>query len=751
MSKPNDFRFFIYSVISGIDTYYTASSGSVSTTTTKEGAQLEYAPEEWDDVEKVWARSSSLHGIFTKLSNEYKFVGDGATILKHIIFTKGYDAKAKLLVEVVNDNTWEYETFSINDIDLSKPPSDLTSVTVSLFDNGIGNDFKANLDTPYEIPLTGSDVITVEHEGTTVKAKYNYRYGDITTFDLSYIIGGSTDSLCVTLLSTPTTSEGLRPVAAEKTCNTTRMMDFSASGVGGAFYGIAEYDNFWLEAGQDIGSLKVNYKATIDWVCSGSTLLPTPYNVRLKIKAIISKKDEPFRASETIYTSATYDFGGAAVGRREVIDVVDYDLGNINVDERVYLIICPEWVSGGTVYSEVALSIFDNVSSRVSFDFVFNTPISDVQGFRLHKLLQKTVEAFADGKYGITPFASTFLSDPSSVYKGAKPYQTIITNGNALKGILDSVFKLSMKDQIEDIQSNYGMGIGISGGQLIAERITEFYRDDITIVDLGELTNWSIEPLNKTPTLIVIGNKYDNDNDVLNGSYDYNTKTTFKSQNISETENRVEYVSPIVSSIYNIERMRVAEAGKDTTGNKVNDSLYKLAVVETAVDDKYKLNYEGASGGGLFIAYDTLGDNPYNVEFSPQNMRIRLNEILYSNAYPSTTEITFQKSDRYKGMSSVYYDYDTASYTSVLYEDGNISPDDTELLWLPFIAKFQSVVPINFDALTDANPYGKVIGTVNGKTIHGYILSAKMKPSNRNIFDWEVLLTPSTNIEDLIF
>jgi hypothetical protein len=307
-----------------------------------------------------------------------------------------------------------------------------------------------------------------------------------------------------------------------------------------------------------------------------------------------------------------------------------------------------------------------------------------------------------------------------------------------------------MKDIIDDVQSNYGLGVGVNGNQLQIEPINTFYDDSLLIADLGELTDVQITPINDIATLLIFGHKFDNDNDVLSGAFDYNTKSTFKSPNITNLESKKEYVSPIVSSIYNIERLRVSEAGKDSTGNKVNEDLYKLGVVDTAVGGKYKLNYAPPTYGSIFSAVGTL-EKPYNVEFSPKNMWLRLKKIINSNAYPSTTEITFQKSERYKGMKTLYYDINTSSYTSLLDEDEGFSPDGTGLVWLPFEIKCKAIYPMNLDALLTANPYGKFKGTYKGVEIHFFLNEARQKPSNQNNFDMEGVLTPSTNILDLIF
>lgn len=754
MATPHKFKFYIYQVVGGVPNYYTISSGVVTSTTTKDNSELEFSPNNWDDIEKAWSRSKSMHGIINKLSNEYEFWGDGGKILKYLIFTYGYDVKAKLLVEIRKDSDWLYETFSDNDIKLSIPRTDIDGVSVELFDTGMASDFMANLDTPYEIPLTGTDVITVDHEGTQVLGKYNYRYGAGSLegkFFGEVTPGGAANGEYLSHLLVPLPSEGLRPIAAEKTNAFLNMGEhyqniFYVSSGGDESQ---QYDNFSLAVYQLIDDVKIDYKASFFW---DPPLTLTPLgDAFFIVDVIVAKKLKPFRIRQRIYTGATYSIGPGTPIITENIDVSDVNLGSIYEDELLYF--CVAVMSNSstpTLLPDFKVDTFNPKLSKVSIKFKFENDKSDVQGFRLHKLAEKTVEKFADGKYGSTPFSSSFLSSPSSWMNGTYPYRTIITNGNALKGITDSIFKVTMKDIIEDVQSNYALGVGVSGNQLQIEPISTFYDDSVLIADLGELTDVEITPTNDVATLLIFGHKFDNDNDVLNGSFDYNTKSTFKSPNITDLNSKKEYVSPIVSSIYNIERLRVLEAGKDTTGNKVNEDLYKLGVVDTAVGGKYKLNYAPSTLGDIFAAVGTL-EKPYNVEFSPKNMYLRLKEIINSNAYPSTTEITFQKSERYSGMKTLYYDINTSSYTTLLAENEGFSPDGTSLVWLPFEIKCKAIYPMNLDALLTANPYGKFKGTYKGVEIHFFLNEARQKPSNQNNFDMQGVLTPSTNILDLIF
>jgi len=766
MATPHKFKFYIYQVIGGVPNYYTISSGVVTSTTTKDNSELEFSPNNWDDIEKAWSRSKSMHGIINKLSNEYEFWGDGGKILKYLIFTYGYDVKAKLLVEIRKDSDWLYETFSDNDIKLSIPRTDIDGVSVELFDTGMASDFMANLDTPYEIPLSGTDVITVDHEGTEVLGKYDYRLAQ-TFIEADFLSetspgSGIANGDYITLLTVPIQSEGMRPVASETKADTLRMGTHSSNKFFTNIDGDQsdQYENEILSAYQTLVGVNCNVKCSIQWQFVSRIVVSSPFSFSayLICDLIVGQPLQPFRLRQRVFTGSSTTVsvpsGIPPVSsplNTETIDISGVSIGDVYDGECAYLVFS---VLTATSFYDINWSWYvgttNSVDSRISLDFSFQNKKSDVQGFRLHKLAEKTVEKFADGKYGSTPFSSSFLSSPSSWMNGTYPYRTIITNGNALKGITDSVFKVTMKDIIDDVQSNYALGVGVTSNQLQIEPIATFYDDTTLIADLGELTDVEITPTNDVATLLIFGHKFDNDNDVLNGSFDYNTKSTFKSPNITDLNSTKEYASPIVASIYNIERLRASESGKDTTANKVNEDLYKLGVVDTAVGGKYKLNYAPPTYGSIFSALGTL-EKPYNVEFSPKNMYLRLKNIINSNAYPSTSEITFQKSERYSGMKTLYYDINTSSYTSLLDENEGFSPDGSGLVWLPFEIKCKAIYPMNLDALLTANPYGKFKGTYKGVEIHFFLNEAKQKPSNQNNFDMEGVLTPSTNILDLIF
>ena len=98
-------------------------------------------------------------------------------------------------------------------------------------------------------------------------------------------------------------------------------------------------------------------------------------------------------------------------------------------------------------------------------------------------------------------------------------------------------------------------------------------------------------PLNKIATNLLFSYKY-NDNDILNGEFDFNTASSFKSELITPNVSKLDFSSKCVSSIYSIEKIRVAEFGKDTTGDKINEDLYLFDISDTEI-----------VGSGFFIAH----------------------------------------------------------------------------------------------------------------------------------------------------
>lgn len=168
MAFPNKFRFYFYSQSGTTKTWYFVDSSNVIQTINDNAIglanPLQHAPNEWDEIEQSWERSESMHGIFTKISNEYSFSGDGAKILRHFIFTFGYSAKLKFAIYILDSATMTYSEYLVNDVNFNNIPTEEHYVKASLYEGGLSSDFMSSIDTPYEVELSGSDVVSVLHE-----------------------------------------------------------------------------------------------------------------------------------------------------------------------------------------------------------------------------------------------------------------------------------------------------------------------------------------------------------------------------------------------------------------------------------------------------------------------------------------------------------------------------------------------------------------------------------------------------------
>lgn len=749
MAFPNKFRFYFYSQSGTTKTWYFVDSSNVIQTTNDNAIglanPLQHSPNEWDGIEQSWERSESMHGIFTKISNEYSFSGDGAKILRHFIFTFGYSAKLKFAIYILDSATMTYSEYLVNDVNFHSMPTEEHYVKASLYEGGLSSDFMSSIDIPYKVELSGSDVVSVLHEGTQIAGKYNYRFGRSLT---STAILRNNYNEWTNLLIVPTNTEGFLPVAASKTAESIRMGQMFAS----VFFGFTsdfsdQYNRYIFTTYETIDGLNVSVEAKIRWrfVQSGSATSAT--NAQFYLRVIISADRGVFLYDEDLYVGANYPTTSGAWNEETITG--SYGFASLPPDYRVYI------VAG--VHNDLGLAAptstpwgfeietVDPELSRIAISVNFRSDASLVEGFRLYKLLEKTFDKFRGAKYN--PISTTYLSSSSTFVKGSLPYKVVVTNGNALKGVSNSKFKIDLKTILEDCMVNYPIGLKIEGDNASVVALTELYKKDTIIADIGELTDWSISVKDELGNNIEVGNKF-TDTEVVNGDSDYNTTSVFKADYVSPNTKKTAFISPFISSIFNIEKIRVSGRGKDTTASKESEDFYKFSITDTVVFGSYLLRYHDGIDSVIYNISNST--TRYNAEFSPANMLNRIKPKINSMTYPSSVPYVFTKSSRSADVYSLFFNYVDWVYFPDVYEDANITPSSTDLIWLPFFIKCRVIIDDDLIALFKANPYGVIQGTINGNLVEFFIDSIKFKPSNYNTFDIEGRLSPNTNIANLI-
>lgn len=135
--------------------------------------ELKYSPEGWDDNSITLDRSSKYFGIFRSYTIKYKFVKDGAKLLRQIFYSDTAN-EATLRVEKLNRFSLTYSLIFTGSFDFTSFTDLDDYVEISIKDSGLTNLIKANQDNEYEVTfLTGATFhLPREVGGRTVEFIY---------------------------------------------------------------------------------------------------------------------------------------------------------------------------------------------------------------------------------------------------------------------------------------------------------------------------------------------------------------------------------------------------------------------------------------------------------------------------------------------------------------------------------------------------------------------------------------------------
>ena len=151
--------------------YYVDANGVVKTSSTPK--PLKHMPNEWQNIELNFGRSSKYLGLERNFTSVYKFVKDGAKIIRNAIYNKtGIEEKLFFCLLKWNYLNGLYEVYYKSEIDLLQI-GDVPNIgaDVSMIEGGAAKLIKANESTIYEIPC---DELIVNIQGVTFLDKFNY-------------------------------------------------------------------------------------------------------------------------------------------------------------------------------------------------------------------------------------------------------------------------------------------------------------------------------------------------------------------------------------------------------------------------------------------------------------------------------------------------------------------------------------------------------------------------------------------------
>ena len=134
----------------------------------------------------------------------------------------------------------------------------------------------------------------------------------------------------------------------------------------------------------------------------------------------------------------------------------------------------------------------------------------------------------------------------------------------------------------------------------------------------------------------------------------------------------------------------------------------------------------------------------YNMLFSTKNTLLKHGNWLRSTLDQIGGQLTFQTLDKNQYLS---YTLDGETYT----DNANINVRDLDdPLFLPFIFKFKTQVPINFSNLLAYTANGHIQFSYLGKQYYGFPLEVTQKPSLNDTQEWKLLASPLNTAASLV-
>lgn len=744
MPTPPIFRFYI--MLNASTFIYVDDGGNIATTEDFAigiANPLRYAPNNWQDVAQIWERSEEFHGIYTKLSNEYTFSKDGAKILRYIMFTYGYTSKAILRVDrlLSDGGAYLYTQFQSCSISFENVTADMETVTIQLFEDGIAQEFKTNQDTPVEVPIDGG--LQVFFAGTRVKGSYNYRYGETSTMLPWPTSRGINNGWYFTMTIVNTNNEGFKPVAVAQDT-----LPFEMGSYASLKFNDDEANTKFLLGNidtQNFATVLDQTETRIRWKYENGSGAPT-VDAAFELFVIYGKPNENYTAFPVFTGPIRTLTSGTEV--EEIIPPfnIPYSLPpsyNIYIVGGVF-VDAGSPVPNGFFYSRVLN--FEEVKLKITLDF--NTAGSYVNGKRQGVLWKDSLVKLFDGKYGLDPVGFGFYDFIGSRLTDNIPYNTILCNALHLKGVNDAIFKVTIGDLWKHFKALYPVGVSVKNGQIVMSLLGDLY-DSVTVIqDVGIFTNWNIEPTNQMGKILKFGYNFD-EGDVVNGRDTTNTVSSFKSDGTFSSDKQLDFISPYIADIQSIEKQRVENAGKDTTGNKINDEIFCFTVLKDFAG-VYILNYPNQLGG--VVSGVLFPDWTYNVDLSPRRNAERNRFLISSICMPSTSPIVFQSSERNADMVSKFGDGGGGYYAEIKEKDP-IVPKADEALWLPFKFKAECRTSADLPTMMKTNPYGVIKGKIilDSKTVEVRIFvdTISFKPATRDAYEIEGRLAPNVNLDDL--
>lgn len=563
---------YIFALLDKNNNFYQPDNSGMITLTSNPYF-LKFSPDGWEDIAVQNIRNKKYWGIDRSVTVPLAYVNDGALILKDIYYKKGIEENVYLVIckqeldytPGVSYGYW-YKQIYKGEVDLSTFNHSGSKVTCTSLEDGLLKYLKANESTVYELPINVSDAINVKLDGINLHNIVNYGIPGI----------------------------------------------FDAGGGIVGFENFSAFEMIYLNQEGD-GSGLTYVSSNIEQI--GNTNTDAAYTI---------SSDNFIIRNDSISQSFTFNISGLL----KLSNVINNDTITGRSIASIYFM-----VSGGSrfyILQDALLNTGENYTYNFSFDITLN-PGQSLFALRFFKAdddqnsgMSVVYDESSFAKItAITRFITTYIKAfrPQYIFtqlinrvtegnysaETASYFETwkdvVFTCGNAIRGLSDSVLKISLSDffQFWDCRD----AVGLSEKQLkVNFDSKENLIDKINFIDLGTVANLKV-----TVAKDYLFNELEigypeikNDVGVLNGNEEFNCKYLF-SVGTTKSPAKLDKVSKTKASCYEIEKIRVTTLAKETTDYKADNDNFVLAILPTGDEQLILTSTE------IFEVFDSGSDS----------------------------------------------------------------------------------------------------------------------------------------------
>lgn len=705
--------------------YYIDSNGDLADTTTK--TELPQAPSGWEQQSLTWERGFIYYGVFTNYSNPLRFVRDGAKILLNLYYNYGVEANCELLIEKLNTTvaTWGYEEYYSGDIDFSKLKQIKDYVEVPIMERDFLAEMKAKENSMLEIPVyTNPDAVWVKMDG--IDFLYYAKWVGVTSEILKNDTITYFKNPSYMIYTTNGYSRYIVPTSQLVVTGTESANILVNSG----------------DASQDV-DLKNDYSYYVDNVTDDGYFGYGYALVSPDSPSVLSAINTfwIFQAPSQLNIGDTATYTGSfsttitvpdGLALRLFIGMFDATFTNPNV---------------GLSYDVT------NLGGELMMDLINRVPVSYIKCVPAKSISESLVANIKS--------TTTVENTPCDEFEGY-----LLTSGDAIRGLVDSVMKTSFSDYYEAHNSMFNSAMSYDKANDEVHFLKKYEVFDLaeTILDIGEVNNIEVTPLTSEMfSRLKIG--YENYSyDEVNGKDEFNTSTEWQS-GVKRVTNERNLISPYRADMYGIELLRLNLEQKVTADSGVDNDVFWIHADMSSVAGQIPAGYDGAGedyydlyrDSGLTITGLVSPTTAYNIDFSPKR-RIYAHGYWIKSAtyYPSTTDIlTFNTSGKTTNGNVAM---ETDDGVTIINEKSAVPysslPDTDEVsprseIFYPIIFTVDTKIPLNIKTIMN-NPYREISFRYKGNTYYGWLLSVSDSPSFKPKQTYKLICSPTTDINTLI-